>query len=198
MYIADPMLLEPPRAAQLPEYQSIFLETDRLLLITAQERPLCVRWVTDEDTALLVDLIARLSDRARRLRFFRPLPDAALIEQEAARVTQREPQLGAALVATTHERGQERAVALAELAHDLAAPTTAELAVVVRDDYQRAGVGTLLLRRLIELAPRRDVRALRATFWAENQAVRRLLHNLGLAYRAELRSGELTVWAELP
>jgi acetyltransferase len=113
-------------------------------------------------------------------------------------VTQREPQLGTALVATTRERGQVRAVALAELAHDLAAPTTAELAVVVRDDYQRAGVGTQLLRRLIELAPQRGVRVLRATLWAENHAARHLLRNLGLAYRSKLSHGELIVWADLP
>lgn len=70
--------------------------------------------------------------------------------------------------------------------------------MVVRDGYQREGVGTLLLRRLIELAPRRGVRALRATLWAENRAARQLMRNLGLAYRIEQGYGELTVCAELP
>jgi len=155
-------LLEPPCAPSLP-------------IATTHDRLLCVRRVTYQDTALLADLITRMSENARRLRFFRPLLDPELIEQEAALVTRREPQLGAALVATTSEHGQVCAVALAELAHDPAAPATADLAVMVRDDYQRLGVGTLLLQRLIELARWRDVRRLHATLRAENQATRGLL-----------------------
>jgi len=123
---------------------------------------------------------------------------AELIWQEAARVTQREPRLGVALVATAPERGQACAVALAELVHDLAAPGVVELAVMVRDDEQRRGVGTLLLRRLIALARGRDVRVLRATLQAENWPARHLLRKLGLSYHTEIQHGELTAWAELP
>jgi GNAT superfamily N-acetyltransferase len=167
-------------------------------VVQPHERMLYVRSVTPADTALLADLIARVSDNARYLRFFRPLPHAELIWREAARVTQREPRLGVALVATAPERGQACAVALAELVHDPAAPGVGELAVMVRDDEQRRGVGTLLLRRLIALARQRDVRVLRATLQAENWPARHLLRKLGLSYRTEIQHGELTVWAELP
>ena len=167
-------------------------------VVQSHERTHSIRSVTPADTALLADLIARLSDNARYLRFFRPLPHAELIWQEAARVTQREPRLGVALVATAPERGQACAVALAELVHDPAAPGVGELAVMVRDDEQRKGVGTLLLRRLIALARRRDVRVLRATLQAENWPARHLLRKLGLSYRTEIQHGELTAWAELP
>ena len=192
-------LLEPPCAPQPPDARSILIETTGSFpALQPRERRQSIRLVTPADTALLADLIARLSDNARYLRFFRPLPHAELIWQEAARVTQREPQLGVALVATAPERGQACAVALAELVHDPAAPGVAELAVMVRDDEQRRGVGALLLRRLIALARWRDVRVLRATLQAENWAARHLLRKLGLSYRTEIQHGELTAWAELP
>jgi RimJ/RimL family protein N-acetyltransferase len=192
-------LLEPPCAPQPPDARSILIETSgSFAVVLSRERRHSIRAVTPADTALLADLIARLSDNARRLRFFRPLPHAELIWQEAARVTQREPRLGVALVATAPERSQACAVALAELVHDPAAPGVAELAVMVRDDEQRRGVGTLLLRRLIALARRRDVRVLRATLQVENWPARHLLRKLGLSYRTEIQHGELTVWAELP
>lgn len=69
---------------------------------------------------------------------------------------------------------------------------------MVRDDQQRNGLGTLLLRRLIALAHQRHMRTLRATLWAENWAARQLLRNLGLPYCMEIQHGELTAWAELP
>jgi L-amino acid N-acyltransferase YncA len=197
MYNLDLRLLELSRAAQ-PDGHSCLAQAEHLSTIAWRDGSLYVRPVTQGDTALLADLIVGLSARARWMRFFHPLSDAMLIEREAARVTQREPQLGTALVVTTQEHGRVCAVALAELAHDPAAPATAELALLVRDDYQRAGVGTQLLRQLIEIAPGRGVRALRATLSAENQAARRMLRKLGLAHRMALSAGELTVWAELP
>jgi GNAT superfamily N-acetyltransferase len=158
----------------------------------------CVRPVTPDDTALLADLITHLSDTARWMRYFRLLPSAELIWQEASQVTRREPQLGVALVATASEGSRVCAIALAELAHDPAEPAAAEVAVLVRDDAQRKGVGTLLLREIIALARQRDVRVLRATLQAENWAARKVLRKLVLAYHAEIHNGELSIWAELP
>jgi GNAT superfamily N-acetyltransferase len=159
---------------------------------------LSVRPVIPDDTALLADLISRLSETARWMRYFRLLPSAESIWQEASHVTRREPQLGVALVATASEGSRVRAIALAELAHDPAEPATAEVAVLVRDDAQRKGVGTLLLREIIALARQRNVRVLRATLQAENWAARKLLRKLALANHAEIHNGELTVLAELP
>ncbi|HET7160614.1 MAG TPA: GNAT family N-acetyltransferase [Burkholderiales bacterium] len=159
---------------------------------------LSVRPVTPNDTALLADLISHLSDTARWMRYFRPLPSAELIWQEVSQVTRREPQLGVALVATASEGSRVCAIALAELAHDPTEPAAAEVALLVRDDAQRKGVGTLLLREIIALARQRDVRTLHATLQAENWAARQLLRKLALAYHAEIHNGELSIWAELP
>src|SRR5262249_35446633 len=67
-----------------------------------------------------------------------------------------------------------------------------------RDDMQRQGVGTRLLRLLIGLAGGRGVRTVHATLQAENRPARQLLRKLGLAYHTEIRYGEKTACAELP
>src|SRR5262245_60758011 len=104
MHASHPIRLpEPPRAAQQPAYQTALIEADRSPMLLLPGRPLWVRPVAPADTTLLADLIARLSDGARQRRFLRPLPSEELIWQEASRVTQREPRLGAALVATASE-----------------------------------------------------------------------------------------------
>src|SRR4051812_17259407 len=188
----------PSCLVEQPANQSILIETDGLPMMRLHGQRLGVRPVTPNDTALLADLINRLSATARWMRYFRPLPSAELIWREASQVTRREPQLGVALVATAFEGGRMCAIALAELAHDPAEPTAAEVAVLVRDNAQGKGVGTLLLRELIALARQRDVRVLHATLQAENWAARRLLRKLALAYHAEIHNGELSIWAELP
>jgi GNAT superfamily N-acetyltransferase len=190
-------LLELPRVARQPDDHAIMIETGGPAIAALPMRLLRVRPVTPADTGLLADLIARSSDTSRLFRFFRPLRTDDAIWQEAARVTQREPRLGTALVATAGELGQESAVALAELAHDRAAPTIAELAVLVRDDAQRKGVGAELLRLLVAVARRRGVRMLRATLWAENWAARRLVRPLGPPHHTEIHRGEMTIWVEL-
>jgi RimJ/RimL family protein N-acetyltransferase len=187
-----------PRAAQQLADRLAQIETSRFPMLLSPDRQLCVRAVTPADTALLADLIASLSDSARRQRFFRPLPNRAAIWQEASRVTERDSRQGLALVATACERGEVRAVALAELVHDPAALAAAELAVLVVDDLQRQGVAMRLLRLLLALAPGRGIRRLHATIQADNLAIRQLLHKLGLAYHTEMRYGEITAWADLP
>ena len=60
------------------------------------------------------------------------------------------------------------------------ASDTAEMAVVVRSDWRRRGVGTALLRRLADAATARGLRYLRADFVAENQEAAALIAKAGL------------------
>lgn len=197
MHIALQTLLEPPRATPRPIRRRAPAEADTLPIITTRGRRLNIRPVTSEDTPLLADLLTRLSARSCELRFLRPLTSAEAIRREAERATQRSPQLGLALVATDIDCGVERAVALVELAHDPSALMVAELAAVVRDDYQGERIGTMMMRMLIEMATLRGVRAVRATLRADNRASRRMLQGAGLVYRATTLSSEMTIFADL-
>jgi GNAT superfamily N-acetyltransferase len=157
-----------------------------------------VRAVGPSDTLLLAELLARLSDQTVRRRFFQPLTSAAAIEREAQRVAHGDPLRQVALVALADEPGTPRAVALAELSADPGAPTVAEVALLVRDDYQRAGVGSLLTRLLVRVAWQRGIRTVRANALAENTAVLAFIRSLGVAYTTDIHRGELTLLVQLP
>jgi acetyltransferase len=83
------------------------------------------------------------------------------------------------------------------------ASDTAEMAVVVRPDWRRRGVGTALLLHLAEAASARGLRYLRADFLADNQAAEALIATSGLAppvYEAGVGSvlQQLPIPAEKP
>ena len=63
----------------------------------------------------------------------------------------------------------------------------AEMAILVSDDFHRRGLGTELLRRLLEIARREKVERITADILAENRAMQRICEGLGfrLAYQAQ-------------
>jgi acetyltransferase len=201
MYPALNAILEPPASSAYARRaceRNVYFERDAIPVITRRGRALSARAVAPGDAPLLAALLVGLSERSTQLRFFRLLKDFATVWREAARVAGGSPLLQAALVATVVEGVEERAVALAELSHDLGDPTIAEFAVVVRDDYQREGVGRMLSQLLIQVAMLRGVRTLRVTMLAENQAIRKLVCGLGVPYSATTRRGETTALLRLP
>jgi N-acetylglutamate synthase-like GNAT family acetyltransferase len=94
------------------------------------------------------------------------------------------------------EEGEERAVALIQIVR--VKETVAEVAAVVRDDYQNDGVGRALCWLAAQTAAARGIRTLQILTQAENRMVRWLVRSLGAAYTAELRQGELTMTVQLP
>jgi RimJ/RimL family protein N-acetyltransferase len=150
-----------------------------------------IRPITPADAPLLVDLYSRLSETTRRLRFHSMRQNVPLeeIEQEAERLSDLDPAHQAALVAVAEEEGEERIVAVARLARSRD-PAEAESAIVVRDDYQRQGLGTHLLKLLVEVARSMDIERLTAWVMAENLHMMQIIQKSGLDVSAETRYGE--------
>ncbi len=61
---------------------------------------------------------------------------------------------------------------------------TAELALAVRDDYQGAGMGRLMLEALVQRARKDGLKRLRAVVLLENAPMLRLLQRYGWALAA--------------
>jgi GNAT superfamily N-acetyltransferase len=101
------------------------------------------------------------------------------------------------LIVTEMHGAKEMAVALAELACDRSSDT-GEIAVVVRDDWQRKGIGTFLLGQLVRIAHQGGLTYLRADLFADNYPMRRLLCSLGLPSTTTNHRGELSWVAHLP
>lgn len=154
-------------------------------------RQVAIRSITPDDASRLVELFYRLSDITRRLRFHSMRQNVSLeeIEEEAERLSDLDPANQAALLATVEEEGEEQIVAVARLARS-ENPTEAESAIVVRDDYQRQGLGTHMLKLLVQVALSMNIERLTAWVMAENLHMLRIIQKSGLNVLAETRYGE--------
>jgi RimJ/RimL family protein N-acetyltransferase len=103
-----------------------------------------------------------------------------------------EPAGGFALV--VEDRASGALVALANLVADGA---EAEVGLLVQDDWQRLGLGTALLRRVVALATQIGVEAVHAHTHADNAPMIRTMRRLGLPLRHETDSGVVTLTAYL-
>jgi acetyltransferase len=151
------------------------------------------------DTLLLAELLCRLSERALHLRYMRSgCFSAEAIWSEAVRMAQGRSPDHTTLVATIRPNEYDEAVAVAELVRDRHDLTVGEIALVVRDDEQRQGIGSFLLWRLLRVAQRSGITSLSASVLAENSAMLRLIYALGLPYTAMTRYGETQVIVSIP
>lgn len=65
----------------------------------------------------------------------------------------------------------------------------AELAITVRDDWQDRGIGSFLMKHLINIARRNGIAGFTAEVMGENHAMQKILHNCGLRSTSVVREG---------
>jgi len=149
------------------------------------------------DFGMIAELLAGLSAQSLFLRYCMPMPRMApeMVAREAARLMQRSAQQ-LTVVASAEVDGVEQVIGVAELARDAANPA-AEIALVVADAYQRAGIGSALIVYLVAAARRQGLSALHATALAENMGVRRMIARIGAPYTTETRQGMTTIQIDL-
>lgn len=141
-----------------------------------------IRPITPDDSELLRDAFADLSERSRYLRFQAPMPN--LSERQLSYLSSVDHHDHEALVALDPETGALVGVARYVRVQD----GVAEVAVTVADDWQGRGLGTELLDRLVVRAREEDVERFSALVLAENAEVMRLLDRLGDAERRAVGS----------
>jgi acetyltransferase len=170
-----------------------------LMFRTQRGQLVAARQAMAADTLLLAELLCRLSERALHLRYMRSgCFSAEAIWSEAVRMAQGRSPDHTTLVATIRPNEYDEAVAVAELVRDRHDLTVGEIALVVRDDEQRQGIGSFLLWRLLRVAQRSGITSLSASVLAENSAMLRLIYALGLPYTAMTRYGETQVIVSIP
>lgn len=172
-----------------------FVTTYRPPLSTVRhERHLTLRTFRPRDAALLIDLFSRLSARTRYLRYWTARSLAGDDARREADRLDRAARAGAVVLIASRPAGwHEEAVGLAEVALDPRERGAGELAILVRDDQQRRGVGGRLGRKALELARERGVVTLRCHLLPENRAALGLIRSLGAPYRMSRGHGELQV-----
>lgn len=76
-------------------------------------------------------------------------------------------------------RDAERGIAVMRMVRDDLSPTEAEVAILLIDDYQRAGLGTLLMHFCLVAAAERGIEALRFTYLPDNTGIVKLIRRFG-------------------
>jgi len=141
-----------------------------------------IRPIRAEDAAIERRFIETLSPQSRRFRFLGEIktPSAALIEQ----LTHPNPDRDAAFVALVADGAEKREIGVARFS---ARPDSAscECAVAVADDWQHRGLGTLLMRLLIDVARTRGIECMYSVDAADNSAMRELAAHLGFARKPD-------------
>ena len=82
----------------------------------------------------------------------------------------------------------EHAIALGQYYLDRAS-NTAEIAFVVQDRYQNHGIGTFLLKQLINIAQLRGLKGFTAEVLTENKAMMAVFYKAGYEVTARLSEG---------
>lgn len=112
-------------------------------------------------------------------------------DDEIRRFTDIDPARELALIAVTVVDGKERLVGVARYVKNEHTPGEAEFAIVLSDDWQRCGLGTKLLARLIDAARNGGVRRLVATTQSANAGMLALARRMG--FRLALNPGSASV-----
>jgi len=143
-----------------------------------------IRAIVPADAPLLQELVRRLSPESIFLRFLTRLKE--LGRPQAERLANVDYHTQMALVATL---GGD-IIGVARYAPAMGqGPGNAEAAVVVEDQYQSRGLGTLLLTRLADYAREHDVEAFVASIHPSNERIMRFVRKSGLRNEGRLEGG---------
>ena len=150
---------------------------------TTRGQAVTIRPIRAEDEPLMVDFHGRLSESAVYMRYFQVLKLARRTTHDAlTRVCFVDYDREMVLVA--ERRGAlptERQILATANLTKLSRQNTGEVAVLVADDYQRHGLGTELIRRLVDVARDEHLDRVLASTMTDNHGMCAVFRRLGFA-----------------
>ena len=179
----DSTIGEMNRSMTLPENYPA--QYERLLTLN-NGREVYVRPILPADEGLIVDLFERLSSQSVYLRFLRDLP--ALPQDMLYQFTHVNYSSDLALVGLVKEDDRDALIAVARYASTPPGDLT-DLAVAVRDDWQRLGLGKALLRMLVEIGKEHGIHHYSGMIDPKNKTIMKILTDLGYRVTYTLRDG---------
>ncbi len=149
-----------------------------------------IRLARPEDAQAVADMHERCSERSRFQRYF-SLTEWRDIQLRRLTGGHR----GATLVAMSRDGA---IVALGNVFPESPDDaTTAEIALIVEDAHQGTGVGTALLRRMLQVAPTMGFTHVVAHVLADNAGMKHLLETTGLTWTTTVESGVASMTAKV-
>ena len=160
--------------------------------------PVRLRLIGPADRAQLAAGFEKLSRESRYRRFFTAMPTLPdrMLDRLVATDGWKHVAIGAELASDDPAGAEGLGVARFIRLDD--APDVAEVAVAVVDAKQKLGLGSLLLRELVEAARERGIHRFRAMMLAENSPARALMEDLGEEVSVRRENGYLVYEIILP
>jgi len=155
-----------------------------------------IRPIRPEDEPLMASFNRTLSPYSIYLRYFHPVSPAQLMSHEQlAMLCFVDYDREMALVAEhKDDRGRLEIVGMGQLTK-LQGTRDGEFAILINDQYQRTGLGTELLSRLIQIGRDEQLERIVAEILPENEGMRRICQKLGFSFRKV--PGTTVIFAEL-
>jgi acetyltransferase len=160
--------------------------------------PVTIRPIRPEDEPLMVRFHETLSEESVYMRYFHMMNlDQRTAHERLTRICFIDYDREMALVAerTDLQTGGREILGVARLSRRGAVLDEAEFSVLVSDRFQRRGVGTLLLSRLLEVGRAEDLRRITAEILLDNRPMQSLSKKLGFYLRRDAE--EMVMKADL-
>jgi acetyltransferase len=160
--------------------------------------PVTIRPIRPEDEPLMVKFHETLSAESVYMRYFHMMNlDQRTAHERLTRICFIDYDREMALVAerTDPETGEREIMGVARLSRRGGLPDEAEVSILISDRFQRRGLGTLLLSRLLEVGRAEDLRRITAEILFDNYPMQRIARKLGFHLRRDTE--EMVMKAEL-
>jgi len=144
-----------------------------VVLLSGEE--VLIRPVVAADTDAMVASFERLSLPSRRSRFFTGVQ--RLSQTHLAYLTQLDHHNHEAIAAAT--AATREGIGVARFVRSRERPEHAEIAIAIADSWQGRGLGSALLRRLVQRAREEGITRFTADVMADNRAMLALIRKLG-------------------
>ncbi len=144
-----------------------------------------IRQICPADEPLMIKFHRGLSERSVYMRYFESLSLAArTAHKRLAQICFADPERQTVLVAVhkNPDTLEERIVAVGRLSK-MQDPRIAEVALLVADEFQGQGLGSELLRILIDSARSQQITRITGEMLRDNTAMQRLLRKFGFSSR---------------
>ena len=151
-----------------------------------------IRPIRITDTDMEAAFIRRLSPQSKRYRFLGGVKELSI--GEVSRLCDVDGRHSMAFVATIRDDGRETEIGVSRYAPNSSSDVR-EIAVTVADDWQRKGLGTALMKQLIQSARSNGVKHLYSIALAENAGMRALAGELGMRASRDPSNPQQTIYS---
>ena len=155
-----------------------------------EETELFFRPVKQTDEPLMKEFFYSFSDKSFYQRFF--THQVAMPHSKLQHLVNPDYDEEMAITGVIQKEGRNYIIAVGRYYLDQST-NMAEIAFIVRDNYQQKGIGTFLLQYLIEIAKKRGIKGFKAEILTENMVMLHVIHKCGYPVQSKLEDDSYSI-----